>query len=120
MFDAGEYWIGDLSYVLSDDDWDEYFHNYASTPGELHVFADGRKFWYYNTAFGDGTYEDQYGHDYQVDSGTIGIMLLTDIEDYHDAWLAGGNTIIFEDEFYCSYNNGVFQLGDVVIDTGAN
>lgn len=121
MFNAGEYWVGDLCYVLSDDDWDEYFQNYANQPNTKHVFSDGREFWYCNTAFGDGTYVDQFDNEYQVDSGTIGVISLADIDEEHpDTWMAGGATLLFEDEFHCSYANGVFYIGEIVIDTGAN
>lgn len=68
------FYIGDVCYAMSDEDYDGKWHkdDYSDFEGthELrgHRFAIG------GTAYGDGEYEDQFGHCYGVDSGTIGIL----------------------------------------------
>lgn len=74
---AGEYWIGDLCYVLKDV-WDEFCVNLEE--GEF-TFKDGRKVAWYHTAYGDGIYEDELGNSYPVDAGLIGCILLSDVKD---------------------------------------
>ena len=58
---AGKYYIGDLCYVMSDAEWEEFCsitidgHNVID--GEFQL-KDGRRFATYGTAFGDGVYSD--------------------------------------------------------------
>lgn len=80
---AGDYYIGDLCYVMTDEEWDEVcaltIKDNKCLEGEF-TLSDGRQFAMYGTAYGDGTYNDQYLHNYNVDSGTIGCMLISDIK----------------------------------------
>lgn len=75
---AGEYWVGDLCYVL-DDVWLEVCD--LTLDGEEGEFTlkDGRKFALFNTAYGDGCYPDNLGNMYGVDSGTIGCIAVSDL-----------------------------------------
>lgn len=71
----GEYYIGDICYVLSDDVYHDFW-------GRQHSFNDGSftvpksklSFATVSTDHGDGTYKDQYGMIYPVDAGNIGIV----------------------------------------------
>jgi len=83
MMPAGEYFIGDLCYVMSDEEWLEVCD--LTTKGSRLIegefqLKDGRRFAMYNTAYGDGTYHDHYGFSYSVDSGTIGCICTADIK----------------------------------------
>jgi len=81
MMQPGEYYVGDLCYVMKED-WDEFC---SITIQDHHVFngefslADGRKFAFTQTAYGDGSYPDQYGNYYDVDAGLIGCIRIEDI-----------------------------------------
>jgi len=82
FFETMKYYIGDLCYVMHDV-WHEVcgitsFDNEDDPEYEL---EDGRKFFLYNTAFGDGQYNDGEGLPYAVDSGTIGAIKVEDIRD---------------------------------------
>jgi hypothetical protein len=71
---AGRYWVGDLCYVLRDV-WD-----CVCLLGDgAHVLPDGRRVVVFSTVHGDGTYNDEHGREYPVDSGIIGCVRATDI-----------------------------------------
>ena len=71
---AGRYWVGDLCYVLQDA-WGETFR----LGDGVHTLADGRLIAMFATTHGDGTYYDDDGNWYGVDSGTLGCILADDI-----------------------------------------
>jgi hypothetical protein len=95
-----KYYIGDLCYVLTSDDWWTYCAAYDNKPcdtcheedgydpsiwidpeageWEAYLADDGKEPWRpclaFSTAFGDGCYRDQEGREYCVDSGGIGCI----------------------------------------------
>jgi len=98
---AGRYYIGDLCYVLSDEDWNTYCAAFDwGKSCDTHNEEDGydceiwlapdavdtegwlndtgaqpwRPCYTFNTAYGDGCYLDQEGRQYCVDSGGIGAI----------------------------------------------
>lgn len=79
---AGRYYIGDLCYVMTDTEWEEFcsltIKENMCLDGEF-TFKDGRRFATYGTAWGDGVYYDQYGREYSVDAGLIGCIKVDDI-----------------------------------------
>jgi hypothetical protein len=83
MMPEGIYYIGDLCYVMDDAEWlevcDLTIQGSRVIDGEFQL-KDGRRFAMYGTAYGDGTYYDQYGHSYSVDSGSIGCIRMADIK----------------------------------------
>ena len=117
---AGKYYVGDLCYVMSDDEWSEVcsitIKGNQCIEGEFE-FKDGRKFAMYSTAWGDGEYQDQYGNCYGVDSGTIGCILADDIK------YIGVEPIelhTFATDFVTAgkkENDGIIQFGHVIIET---
>ena len=82
---AGEYYVGDLCYVMTDVEWAEmmplFFPDNSGMPreGEF-ALKDGRRFASYSTKHGDGSYKDQHGNRYSVDAGLIGCIKLADIK----------------------------------------
>lgn len=118
---AGTYWIGDLCYVLeSDEEWDEVLDLTLSEDDALEIaegeftFRDGRRFAMYNTKYGDGTYKDQHGFQYGVDSGSIGCIRLEDIRgEVSD----GGSIVVFENDFTTRNDDGLIRIGHIRIDT---
>ena len=67
------FYIGDVCYAMSDKDYDGEWHKGYTEFEGAHELR-GHKFAIGGTAYGDGEYQDQYGHTYGVDSGTIGIL----------------------------------------------
>lgn len=118
---AGKYWIGDLCYIL-DDVWDEVCNLYfareteTDTIGGEFTLSDGRKFAMYSTLFGDGTYNDQSGHAYSVDSGTLGCIAIS----ADDPGNSLGRVVNFRNAFdtgYTDRDQSVIKFGHIQIDT---
>lgn len=128
MMPAGKYYIGDLCYVMADEEWldicDITIQGTRVLEGEFQL-KDGRRFAMYSTAYGDGVYYDEYGHSYSVDSGSIGCILLDDIKyvDNFDQFLDVGAILEFDENFVTwggrgeSDWEGMIQFGHVVIET---
>jgi hypothetical protein len=120
MMKAGKYYIGDLCYVMHPE-WDEFCSLTISgnnvLDGEFNL-KDGRRFAIYNTMYGDGTYHDQQGKEYWVDSGSIGCILLDDIKLSNiQNNLRGGAIHKFDTSFYTGEMDGKIMFHKVSIDT---
>ena len=119
---AGKYYIGDLCYVMADDEWKEIcsiiIQGNRVVDGEFEL-KDGRKFAIYSTKWGDGLYDDHYGHSYSVDSGSIGCIKLEDIKyvDNYDQFLDVGAIVEFDEPFVTSEHEGQIQFGYIIIET---
>ncbi len=123
MMPAGLYYVGDLAYVLHDE-WYEccnlFFRGRTDrgcNEGEFNL-KDGRRFANFNTVFGDGEYIDNRGRSYGVDSGSIGCVLLTDIDlENADNFLRGGQVVDFPQDFEVYSGGGILYFGSLQIDT---
>jgi len=125
LMDPGTYYIGDLCYVM-DDVWDDvcatlFQHAEKGSVDEggfrLHNNQDV-EFVSFNTLYGDGTYLDQQGRKYPVDSGGIGCVSVDhiDITNVH-AQPSLGNIITFDKPFLCERVGGTIYFGKIVIET---
>jgi hypothetical protein len=117
---AGTYWIGDLCYVMHEV-WDEVcertIEGHSVLEGKFGL-SDGREFVMFNTAYGDGVYNDQNLDDYPVDSGNIGAILLSDIRENPENQTQGcGQIHTFESDFTCDTDAGTLRFGHVYIYT---
>jgi len=123
MMVKGEYYVGDLCYVLHEE-WDEVCRllfsgrdDHGCNQGEFNL-ADGRRFAIYSTKYGDGLYRDQNEREYAVDAGSIGCILLQDIDINHpDNFIGDGQSITFDQDFYTGELDGKIMFGSVSIDT---
>lgn len=119
MFPAGTYYIGDFCYILKEKDYDDIVcsFEYDEQPYKYRKFL----FCFNNTAYGDGLYGDQYGNKYSVDSGTIGLIniatkvMLKEANKLVKDKLA--NVVTFDKPFHVCCCNGLFEFGNIVIDT---
>jgi hypothetical protein len=118
---AGEYWIGDLCYVMHPE-WnelcDDIFTNEILNSSQDFIIElnDGRLICWCSTAYGDGTYYDTHGHEYGVDAGMIGAILVSDISESDKNNIDLGHIHhlgIFEPE----YDNGILTFDTITIDT---
>ncbi len=67
------FYVGDVCYQMTDEDYNaDWSNDFEDFEGEHEIH--GHKFAIGGTAYGDGEYEDQYGHRYGVDAGNIGIL----------------------------------------------
>lgn len=120
-FKPGLYYIGDLCYVFNNEDWDKVCeltidgNNMLS--GEFNL-PDGRRFAMHNTKYGDGVYNDQFGNQFYVDSGTIGCVLVEDTTkgDY-ESMRRLGVIVQMRDPFDTSEHDGLICISSTNIDT---
>ena len=122
---AGKYYIGDLCYVMHDA-WDEavslMFPHVPGQPesevdGEF-TLRDGRRFANFGTRWGDGTYMSNMQTRHLVDSGSIGCILVEDIQDKtYDNIETLGAVVEFDQPFEVSEDSGLLCFGAVEIET---
>lgn len=120
---AGDYYVGDLCYVLHDE-WDEVCEllfegrdDHGCNQGVFNL-KDGRTFAIFNTAYGDGVYDDQYGAQYMVDAGSIGCIRTSAIDLGHaDNFLTGGQIVGFDNDFEVDTDGALLTFGHIRIDT---
>ena len=103
MMEAGKYYVGDLCYVFDDEDWQDVceliIKGNDCLQGEFNL-PDGRRFAIFNTAWGDGEYEDQNGHKYCVDAGSIGCVMLRDVSsERYENLCELGRIVEFKEKF---------------------
>jgi hypothetical protein len=124
MMPAGKYYVGDLCYVMSNDEWKEICgllfegrNDYGVNQGEF-TMKDGRRIASYHTAYGDGVYESNIHTSHSVDSGGIGCILVSDIEaDKYEDIQELGAIVDFAVNFPTSNEDGEIQFGHVSINT---
>lgn len=112
-FKAGKYYVGDLCYAVSDENWDQLLDDTDYLEADNMTYK-GVPIWAHGTAYGDGGYKDLQGREYTVDAGIIGVMPYEVVDG--DS-ITGGQVIDFPNDFSVSYRNGKFLIGDIVINT---
>lgn len=112
----GRYYIGDPSYPFQDETWDRILDELNLFSAELLTWQ-GRDFWAGSTKWGDGTYTDQNGVEYAVDTGQIGIIPLEIIDDPEG--LEHGTVIELKNSVHVEYDpkEGTFWIGPICIRT---
>jgi hypothetical protein len=119
MMKSGQYYIGDLCYVL-DDRWDEFCSltivGDRVLDGEFNL-ADGTRFATFTTRWGDGCYADQQGREYGVDAGLIGCVAVEDIAATELANIKNGHIVEFVQPFSTWSAGGEIRFGNILIDT---
>ena len=120
---AGKYYVGDLCYIFDVKDWeticDTIIVGNKVTEGEFETIINGKsvRFACYNTVYGDGTYKDEDGNKYSVDSGTIGCIRVDDIPNYYHHDDIFGNIVTFYEDFPTGSDFCVIWFDHIVIDT---
>ena len=118
MMPAGKYYVGDLCYVMHPQ-WMQacfcFLKDYRALSGEF-ALANGVRFARFSTKYGDGDYVDNLDNGYLVDSGCIGCILVSDIDD-PNASLYCGAIHEFDNPFAPSLKNGRIYFDKVCIDT---
>jgi hypothetical protein len=117
--EPGTYYVGDLCYVLSDR-WDEVCRVTIWDNGVLDGgfrLADGTEFVSFSTTYGDGTYRDAESREYSVDSGGIGCVLMSQIDEAPNS-IEGGQIIEFKSGFVCEKVGDIIYFGKIAIETG--
>jgi hypothetical protein len=125
MMMSGTYYVGDLCYVTSNEEWREICDltiNAREIIDNEFELSDGRKFALFSTPHGDGEYSSDVSTSHSVDSGTIGCILKSDIKcnNYNQDYLESlGAFINFEKDFCVgTTEEGTIMFGHVYIETG--
>ena len=109
---AGVYWIGDLAYVI--EDWlGQGLHKLEG----VHRTQEGQSFAIYETAHGDGIFDDNDGDDYGSDSANIGCIPIDAIDQVSGL----GHLVRFHSPFVCRWieEGGFICFGDLAIKTSS-
>ena len=116
---AGEYYLGDISYALSE--WT--IKEYGPLCAEQYAMnefpaGDGRKCVIYTTHIGDGIYYDNEGDSYFVDAGSIGLIPVEAVEE--DDCYHFGCVLVFDEPTtaFASPKHDFLCFGDTTIYTG--
>lgn len=115
---AGKYFLGDPGYTMHGKFWGDVLDscNYFAEPiGEV----EGHKVLGFKTAYGDGTYWDNFVNKFGVDSGLIGLVPEALIKITGDEVpLELGVWVTFEYPTVCETNGTVLTFGQHRINTG--
>lgn len=122
----GKYYIGDPCYVF-DKSWERvlqetsYFEDPADDDSLFTIF--GKKMVCGGTAYGDGEYLDNFGRKYAVDAGLIACMPVSLLKIDNKITVKQAekdellHIVFMEHDFECSVSNGIFQFGNIIINT---
>lgn len=114
MMKAGTYVICDLCYVMSESEWDEVCSKIEiGYTGEV-TLENGKNIAFYHTQYGDGVYFDQENNEYSVDSGTLGCILVSDLDVELDDSM---NIFDFQSDFDTYESAGDIYFGWIEIKT---
>jgi hypothetical protein len=124
IFPAGTYYIGDPCYVIRNEwAWLGVCNQLEGKDGGIFMWHNEDKWiqgWANSTAWGDGMYRGSDKQDYAVDSGLIGVMPVPedfDIKRYFPYTEVAAGVKIFAKDFIVTYENGVFYIGNIRINT---
>lgn len=118
-FPAGTYYIGDLCYICTNDEWDRLLdQTQLFTYDEATL--DGRKFGGMLTAYGDGSFNHNTSIPkfVTVDAGMVGCVRIEDINSTMLDRVAMGLTVVFDEPFDISDKAGTLKFGYVEVYTG--
>ena len=123
QFEAGEYYVGDLCYIFSSENWDEIIEQTCcfgldDTKADADLYKGdfvykGYRGWEHSTFWGDGEYLDNSDNMYWVDSGMLGIYPIEGCDEMAN----GGDFVKFDKPFEVWYDDGTFYFGNVIIKT---
>jgi hypothetical protein len=122
---AGTYYVGDLCYVVRDDDWGDFCEGMYPEDGSerrgIFETAEGVNYANFGTKYGDGCYGDYQLRQYAVDSGTIGCIPVCALKEFDAEEIEHlGNVVEFPTAFEVGYDSesGTITFGHVDIITG--
>ena len=115
---AGKYWLGDPCYAVPQDLWMDLLNScefFTENPVGTVTGSDGGKYHVlgFGTAYGDGCYADQFGNEYPVDAGLIGLVPVGLVESYPQ----GCRLVEFTEDTLCTWFDGAMKFGGYRINT---
>lgn len=120
----GKYFIGDLSYILPNEIYNNYIDSSVSEDSVVRVTTEsGKEFLsYFGLTFdSEGVFKDNQGKKYKISTGMIGIVQLYDQDMISNAnrLMADGlaQIVEFDEEISVSSEAGIFYFGHIIVDT---
>jgi hypothetical protein len=111
---AGLYIVSDPCYCTPDAFWDDLLMSCDYFQSKPVGIADGKQILAFGTAWGDGSYLDNFGNEYGVDAGMIGLT------PYIEGWTentGNQNIVDFPNDFDCHTDGKILTFGHIVINT---
>lgn len=114
---AGEYFIGDLCYIIPDTYWSELCDQwFEGNKTNIEATYNGIMTYAFPTKWGDGTYIGSDGFSYGVDAGLIGI-----VEAVEDTQYSEDDNLFrrvkFDSPFAITTDGSTLIFGDIMIET---
>ena len=132
--DPGRYYVGDPCYALSDEQYDELLEFGYDRALSWQIGGTGPRAVRFVTQYGDGTYGDQAGRVYGVDSGNLACIPAEACErrlQASDYWDVRGDELYSGHGVLCGHfvefdapikcwrtDDGTLVFGPLVIETG--
>lgn len=118
---AGSYYLGDPCYVVNEEEWSPTVNQMFDekgrcVEGKIIPVSNGIVM-SFSTKHGDGSFVDNMGNEYPVDSGTIGLVSTTHNPEFSLTDLV--NPVTFYQDTVCTLDsNGFMDFGGIIqIDT---
>ena len=112
---ASSYWIGDPGYAISDEDWNQFCHDYQID--QLNEQSGSGPLVIFQTASGDGRYPGSDHNYYTVDSGTIAILPADMCQNTDEPALFGQFIEASEPFSVWKEPSGILGFSDITIQT---
>lgn len=114
---AGTYFLGDPCYAVPPEQWRQVVDSWFEAHGPVARLSNGRVLGF-NTMYGDGGCLDQFGHNYAVDSGNIGLTPESiGWSKPADALANLGRVVTFNEPTHAISLDGSLTFGPYRIDT---
>jgi len=111
----GIFYIGDPYHVIKE--WDAFLKLGDFDQEETTFTWKDYSVWMADTAYGDGEYASDKGHTFLVDSGMIGVIPIEVCNKNLSRLNKLGLVWEFDQPFNVGVKNGIFYIGNIVIDT---
>jgi hypothetical protein len=111
-FEPGRYWVGDISYVVSDEMYEHWLHEEGAQDGGFKY--DGKDYAVHETQVGDGCFSSSIEDvEFPVDAGIIGVVPLSFVDGSKMSYFNFGHVLEAHDKFTFSFDEGTFVLHNV-------
>jgi hypothetical protein len=112
----GKYYLGDPCYVLQTKNHDDWLNVLNKSDYFRQPYVKGKKQAIaFETAYGDGEYQDQLGNSYPVDAGMIGLVPVSMATVKKPK---GVHMFTFDGPVVCEQKGALLKFGKYEIDTG--
>jgi len=123
LFPMGIYYIGDLAYVIKNKNWNKFVDKMENSPrlrnGKGKCVYNKHEFWWHETFWGHGNtiVEDNLKNEYTIVTDSLGICPIEMVERKFKKETEKCYILAFTEDFYVRYDCGIFEFGDIIINS---